>query len=122
MTEIPNTTAESLERAVSVTVWVAVGSLALVILLLAVFAVLMVKRQNWARIALMVVGVMSVPASVIAVDALSDDAAVTNRTYVLIGIGLQALLILIAAVLMYRPVANIWFSTKPPRQGGESSS
>ena len=75
----------------------------------------MVKRLNWARIALLVVGLVAVPASLIAVDALSDDAAVTNRNYVLIGIAVQALLVLVAIVLMYRPEANVWFRTKPRR-------
>jgi hypothetical protein len=103
-----------------VTIWIALASLVLPILLEAVFVVLMVKRNNWARIALLVVGLVAVAASVIAVDALSDDAAVTNRTYVLIGIGLQALLVAIAAVLMYRPEASIWFRTKP-REVNESS-
>jgi hypothetical protein len=80
----------------------------------------MAKRLNWARIALVVVGLVAVAASVVAVDALSDDAAFTNRTWVLVGIGLQALLVLFAAVLMYRPEANIWFRTKP-RQVSDSS-
>lgn len=110
--ETPGSTAISLERAVTVTVWIAIASLALPILLEVIFAVLMVKRHNWARIALLVVGLVVVPASLIAVDALSDDAAVTNRAYVLIGIGVQALLVLIGALLMYRPEANIWFRTK----------
>lgn len=118
--ETPDSTVESLDRAVTVTIWIAVATLVLPILSEAVFAVLMVKRQNWARIALLVVGLVAVPASVIAVDALSDEPAVTNRTYVLIGIGLQALLVLIAAVLMFRPEANIWFRTKP-RQVSEPS-
>jgi hypothetical protein len=118
--ETPNSTAESLDRSVTVTIWIALASLVLPILLEAVFVVLMVKRNNWARIALLVVGLVAVAASVIAVDALSDDAAVTNRTYVLIGIGLQALLVAIAAVLMYRPEASIWFRTKP-REVNESS-
>jgi len=121
LTETPRATAESVDRAVTVTIWIAVASLVLFILLEAVFAVLMAKRQNWARIALLVIGLAAVPASVIAVDALSDDAAVANRTYVLIGIGLQALLVLIAAVLMYRPEASVWFRTKP-REVSESST
>ena len=66
-------------------IWIAIASLALPIVLEVVFAILMVKRLNWARIALLVVGLVAVPASLIAVDALSDDAAVTNRNYVLIG-------------------------------------
>ncbi len=117
--ETPNATAVSLERAVTVTVWIAIASLALPIVLEVVFAILMVKRQNWARIALLVVGVVAVPVSLIAVDALSDDAAVANRSYVLIGIALQALLVLVAIVLMYRPDANVWFRTKP-RSAAES--
>jgi hypothetical protein len=111
--ETPDSTAESLDRAVNVAIWIAVASFVLPILLEAVFAVLMAKRQNWARIALLLVGLVAIAASVIAVDALSDDAAVTNRTYVLIGIGLQALLVLIAVGLMYRPEASVWFRTKP---------
>lgn len=111
--ETPDTTPVSLDRAVTVTIWIAIASLALPIALEVVFAILMVKRQNWARAALLVVGLLAVPASLIAVDALSDDAAVTNRSYVLIGIGLQALLVLAAVLLMYRPEANIWFRTKP---------
>ena len=111
--ETPAATAVSLDRAVTVTIWIAIASLALPIALEVVFAILMVKRQNWARVALLVVGLVAVPASLIAVDALSDDAAVTNRTYVLIGIAVQAVLVLVAAVLMYRPDANIWFRTRP---------
>ena len=119
LTETPDVTAVSLERAVTVTISIAVASLVLPIVLEVVFAILMVKRQNWARGALLIVGLVAVPASLIAVDALSDDAAVTNRNYVLVGIAAQALLVLIAAVLMYRPDANVWFRTKP-RQGSES--
>ena len=51
--------------------------------------------------------------SLIAVDALSDEAAASNRVYVLIGIAVQALLVLVAALLMYRPEASVWFRTKP---------
>jgi hypothetical protein len=120
LVETPDATAVSLDRAVTVTVWIAIASLALPIVLEVVFAILMVKRLNWARIALLVVGLLAVPASLIAVDALSDDAAVTNRTYVLIGIAVQALLVLVAVVLMYRPEASVWFRTRP-RQVTEST-
>jgi hypothetical protein len=118
--ETPDATPVSLDRAVTVTIWIAIASLALPIVLEVVFAILMVKRLNWARTALLIVGLVAVPASLIAVDALSDDAALTNRNYVLIGIAVQALLVLVAAVLMYRPDANIWFRTRP-QQTDEAS-
>lgn len=108
-----NYTATSLERAVDVTVWVALATLILPVIIEVVFAFLMVKRLAWARIGLMVTGVLAVAGSVIAVDALSDDQAVANRNWVLVGIGVQALLAVIGALLMYRRRANLWFATKP---------
>ena len=108
-----NYTATSLERAVDVTVWIALAAMILPVIVEVVFAVLLVKRLAWARIGLMVTGALAVAASLIAVDALSDDQAVTNRTWVLVGVGIQALLALIGAVLMYRREANVWFTTRP---------
>ena len=57
------------------------------------------------------------PASLIAVDALSDDQAVTNRTWVVVGVGIQALLALIGAILMYRREANVWFTPDQTHPG-----
>jgi len=113
LTQTPNATAESLDRVVTVTVWLALAALAVPVLIEVVFAILMVKRTAWARIGLLIIGILALPGSLIAVDALSDDAAVANRVYVLIGIGVQALLALVGALLMYRPAANLWFNTRP---------
>lgn len=113
LAKAPDSTAASLDRSVNVTVWIAVAALAVVVAVVMILAILMVKRRAWARIGLLVAGVVEATVSLIAVDALSDDAAAVNRTYVLIGIGLQVLLALIGAILMYRPAANTWFNTRP---------
>jgi len=51
--ETPNSTAASLDRAVDVTIWIALAALALPVLIEIVLAILMVKRRAWARIGLM---------------------------------------------------------------------
>lgn len=116
LAETPDSTAVSLDRVVSVTVWLALAALALPVIIELVLAILMVKRAAWARIGLLIVGIVAVPAALVAIDALSDDAAVTNRNYVLVGIGLQALLAVIGAVLMFRPTSNAWFNSRPRRK------
>ena len=113
LAETPDSTATSLDRVVNVTVWIALAAMILPVIIEVVLAILMAKRLAWARIGLLIIGVLAVPASLIAVDALSDDQAVTNRTWVLVGVGIQALLALIGALLMYRREANVWFSTRP---------
>lgn len=113
LAETPDSTATSLDRVVNVTVWIALAAMILPVIIEVVFAILMVKRVAWARIGLLAIGVLAVPASLIAVDALSDDQAVTNRTWVVVGVGIQALLALIGAILMYRREANVWFNTRP---------
>jgi hypothetical protein len=113
LAETPDSTATSLDRVVNVTVWIALAVMILPVIIEVVLAILMARRVAWARIGLMIIGVLAVPASLIAVDALSDDQAVTNRTWVVVGVGIQALLALIGALLMYRREANVWFSTRP---------
>ena len=112
--ETPTATEASLDRVVDVTVLTAIAALAAPIVVVIALAIVMVKRQNWARIMLLLIGLAAVPAAALAFEALSEDAPadVHNLT---IGIAVQALVILAAVVLMFRPSANRWFRTRRRR-------
>jgi len=109
--ESPDATAESLDEVVDVTIWIALAALAAPAVIVTILALLMVNRRNWARILLLLFGLISVPAAAIAFGALSDDA-VASKNNLAIGIAVQALLVLIASVLMFLPSANLWFRTR----------
>lgn len=112
--EDPAATAESLGRVVDVTMWVALGALAVPVVVEIVLAVLMVNRRNWARVLLLLIGLIGIPAAAIAFGALSDDAA-ASRNNLAIGIAAQALLVVVAIVLMFLPSANHWFASRRRR-------
>ena len=109
--ESPDATAASLDEVVDVTIWIALAALAAPAVIVIILALLMVNRRNWARILLLLVGLISVPSAAIAFGALSDDA-MASKNNLTIGIGLQALLVLIASVLMFLPSANLWYRTR----------
>ena len=119
LSDTPDLTAASLTRIVTVTIWVAVAALVVPIIIEVVLALVMVNRGNWARFVLPPVGLLALPAAVIAFEALSDETALTNHSNMIIGISVQAALVLIATVLMFVPSAARWFRTrprKPPRR------
>ncbi|MET0865935.1 MAG: hypothetical protein ABWZ98_16510, partial [Nakamurella sp.] len=96
LAETPDLTAASLARIVTVTIWVAIAALAVPIVIEVALALVMVNRGNWARFVLPVVGLLALPAAVIAFDALSDETALTNHSNMIIGISVQAALVLTA--------------------------
>ena len=105
----PGATAEAISRAAGVTVLAALLALAVPVIVQIVLALLMVNRRGWARILLAIVGLLGLPVAVIAFGALSDESPQTQRNLE-IGISLQAVLIVLATVLMFLPAANRWFS------------
>jgi hypothetical protein len=109
--EDPTATAESLDRVVNVTMWIALAALAVPAVVEIVLALLMVNRRNWARVLLLLVGLLGIPAAAIAFGALSDDAA-ASKNNLAIGIAVQALLVVVAIVLMFLPSANHWFRSR----------
>jgi hypothetical protein len=124
LAETPDLTAASLVRIVTVTIWVAVAALAVPIVLQVALALVMVNRGNWARFALPLVGLLALPVAVVAFEALSDETALTNHSNMIIGISVQAALVLIAVVLMFVPSSRAWFRSRPrkaPRKIGTPS-
>jgi len=109
--ETPDKTAESIDRVVTITVSIALVSLAVPIIFEIILAILMVNRRNWARMMLLLFGLIGIPAAAIAFGALSDDGA-ANKNNLTIGISVQALLVLFAIIVMFLPSANYWFRTR----------
>jgi hypothetical protein len=110
MIEDPSATAESLDRVVNVTMWIALAALAVPVVVEIILAIVMANRRNWARVLLLLAGLLGIPAAAIAFGALSDDAA-ASKNNLAIGIAVQALLVVVAIVLMFVPSANHWFRT-----------
>jgi hypothetical protein len=104
----PTITAESLDRVVTVGFYAALGGVLLIMVVEAILALVVRRRQNWARVLLGLVGVLSLPGFYIAQQLLSTDAPL-QRNYVQLGLALQGLLTLVAVVVMFAPSANAWF-------------
>lgn len=107
----PTATAESLDKVVNVTVWIALGALIATVVLVVLLAVVMINRKGWARFPLLLIGLLGIPAAGLAFGALSDDAA-ASRNNLTVGITAQAILVLIGAILMFLPAANFWFRAR----------
>lgn len=107
----PTASVETLEKVVTITVWIALGVLIATVVLQIVLAVVMINRRGWARYPLLLVGLVGVPAAGVAFGALSDDAA-ASRGNLSIGISVQAIMVLAGAILMFLPTANYWFRTR----------
>ena len=104
----PTASAETINRIASVTALIALLTLAVPVIVEIVLALLMVNGRGWARYLLIIIGFVGVPAAAIAFGALSDEGAQTKNNLE-IGIGIQAVLIVTAIVLMFLPSANRWF-------------
>jgi surface polysaccharide O-acyltransferase-like enzyme len=66
------------------------------------------RGRNWARIVLATVGLVSVPTFIVVRGVLAMDQPVA-KDYILLGLGLQELLMLFAVVAMFLPSAKAWF-------------
>lgn len=97
----PGIGGELLNRAVDITLYVGLGGPAAVILLQLLLAVLMRARRNWARVLLAVLAVVGIAGAVFSLVTVAEQARVA--------VPLQALLIVVATVLMFLPAANTWF-------------
>lgn len=92
---------ELLSRAVDLTLYLGLGGTTAVVLLQLLFAVLMRGRRNWARVLLVVTAAIGVAGALLSLVAMAEPARAA--------LPLQALLILVATVLMFLPAANGWF-------------
>lgn len=104
----PAASADAIDKVANVTALIAMLALAVPVILQIVFALLMVNGRSWARFMLIFVGVLELPAAAIAFGALSDEGEQTQNNLE-IGIGIQAVLVLLAIVLMFLPGANLWY-------------
>jgi hypothetical protein len=108
LAEDPTISADSLARVVTASVSVAFGTLLGFLVLEAVLAAMMRRGRNWARILLAALGLVSVPIFIMVRGVLSLNGPLAED-YVLLGLGLQELLMLAAVVAMFLPSANVWF-------------
>lgn len=97
----PGIGGELLNRAVDITLYIGLGGPTAVILLQLLLAVLMRARRNWARVLLAVLAVVGIAGAVFSLVTVAEQA----RVAVLV----QALLIVVATVLMSLPAASTWF-------------
>jgi hypothetical protein len=104
----PSITAESLEQVVSASLYVALGTLLAFLVIELLLLSPMRRGRNWARIVLATVGLVSVPTFIVVRGVLAMDQPVA-KDYILLGLGLQELLMLFAVVAMFLPSAKAWF-------------
>ncbi|HEX2297035.1 MAG TPA: hypothetical protein VHH34_00710, partial [Pseudonocardiaceae bacterium] len=97
----PTIKGDLLNRAVDLTLYIGWGGITALVLMQLPFAVLMRARRNWARVLLAVLAVVGMVWAVFSLVTLAEEAR--------LGLALQALLIVVATVLMFLPRANAWF-------------
>lgn len=99
--EQPGLDGETLSRAADMTLYIGLGGITALVLVQLLLAVLMRARRHWARVALALSAVLALAGALLALVAVAERARAA--------LPLQALLILVAAVLMFLPGANAWF-------------
>jgi hypothetical protein len=104
-----NITAESLEQVVSASLYVALGTLLAFLVVELLLLAPMRRGRNWARILLATVGLVSMPTFILVRGVLAAEQQPVAKDYILIGLGLQTLLMLLAFVAMFLPSASAWF-------------
>jgi hypothetical protein len=104
-----NITAESLEQVVSASLYVALGTLLAFVVVELLLLAPMHRGRNWARILLATVGLVSAPTFILVRGVLAAEQQPVAKDYILLGLGLQTLLMLLAVVAMFLPSASAWF-------------
>ncbi|MGH3797474.1 MAG: hypothetical protein ACRDSP_21605 [Pseudonocardiaceae bacterium] len=97
----PGISIELLNRVVDTTLYVGLAATTAVILMQLLLAVLMRTRRNWARITLVLMGAFGLVVTVFSLVTVDEKARAA--------LPLQALLMVIATVLMFLPSAGAWF-------------
>jgi hypothetical protein len=109
-------TAATVEQAATTIVAASLGVLGLTVAARAVLTGYMAARRGWARVLLVIVGLLTAPLPA-AFASLLTDGTLGSRRWLLLAIIAQEVLMLAGLVTMWLPSATHWFRTRL-RPGG----
>ena len=106
--EDPAVNEQSLRRAIDATVIISLGLMSMVLALKLWLTIVMAARRNWARVLLLIVAIVGLPMPATGATLLTVGT-VEERTWLLVAIIAQEVLVVIGVVTMFLPAANSWF-------------